>query len=236
MTSHSRLPEWCAIVENEKMQTLRDGLGALPPKAGQTPDLAWASAPDAPHGLFLCWLQDALDAGVPEARAATLSTVDADGLPDARVLTVRDVSVGGGFKIATGDDSTKGSQLLANPNCALTFYWSSHARAVRIRGTAQRAAPAESAEDFLRRHPETRANALAAPQSSTFASDAVRDELITHARSAMELDPGIVSPHWSVWSVLPKSIEFWQGDPHRNHQRLRYLRTGTGWDKQRLWP
>ena len=218
------------------MQRSRDEPGAVPPVVGQPPDFDWASAPDAPVGLFLHWLQDAINAGVPEARAATLSTVDADGLPDARVLTVRDVSADGGFKIATGDDSAKGRQLSTNPNCALTFYWSPQARAVRIRGTAQRATAAESATDFLARHPQTRVNALAAPQSSTFSTDAARDALVTQAQAALELDPGIVSPHWTVWTVIPRTIEFWQGAPNRIHERLSYIRTETGWDRQRLWP
>ncbi|PYI64212.1 oxidase [Arthrobacter livingstonensis] len=218
------------------MQTRRDEPGAVPSIVGQAQDFDWASAPDAPHELFLRWLRDATNAGVPEAHAATLSTVDADGLPDARVLTVKDVSGDCGFKIATGDESPKGHQLLTNPNCALTFYWSPLARAVRVRGTAQRATAAESATDFLACHPQTRANALAAPQSSTFSTDASRDELIRQAQAAMELDPGIVSPQWTVWTVIPKSVEFWQGDPNRNHQRLGYIRTKTAWDKQRLWP
>ncbi|WP_082357866.1 MULTISPECIES: pyridoxine/pyridoxamine 5'-phosphate oxidase [Arthrobacter] len=218
------------------MQTRRDEHQAVPSIVGQEPDFAWASAPDVPQELFLRWRRDAINAGLPEAYAATLSTVDADGMPDARVVTVKDISSDCGFKIASGDDSAKGRQLLANPNCALTFYWSPLARAVRVRGAAQRATPAESATDFLARHPRTRANALAARQSSTFSTDAGRDELITQSQAAMEADPGIVSPHWTVWTVVPKSVEFWQGDPNRNHQRLSYMRTATAWDKQRLWP
>ena len=218
------------------MQTPRDELRAVPSIVGQMPDFDWSSTPDVPRELFLRWLRDAINAGVPEPRAATLSTVDADGLPDARVLTVKDVSGDCGFKVATDDESAKGRQLLTNPNCALTFYWSPLARTVRVRGAAQRATAAESAKDFLARHPQTRANALAAPQSSTFSTDAARDELITQAQTAMGLDPGIVSPHWTVWTVVPKSVEFWQGDPNRNHQRLSYIRTESAWDKQRLWP
>ncbi|MET4004737.1 MULTISPECIES: pyridoxine/pyridoxamine 5'-phosphate oxidase [Arthrobacter] len=218
------------------MQTRGDGFGAVPPTVGQEPGFAVASAPDLPHELFLRWRQDAIHAGLTEAYAAILSTVDADGMPDARVLTVKDVNGDCGFRIATGDDSTKGAQLLANPKCALTFYWSTLNRVVRIRGTAHRATAAESAADFLTRHPQTRVNALAAPQSSTFATDAAREELIKQAQAAMELDPEIVSPQWAAWTVVPKSVEFWQGDPHRNHQRLRYLRTDSAWEKQRLWP
>ncbi|MFQ4149597.1 pyridoxal 5'-phosphate synthase [Arthrobacter sp. LAPM80] len=223
-------------MENETMQTRGDEPESVPSIVAPEPDFDWTSAPDVPHELFLRWRQDAINAGLTEAYAATLSTVDADGMPDARVLTVKDVSEECGFKIATGEDSVKGRQLLANPNCALTFYWSPLNRAVRVRGAAQRATAAESAADFLARHPQTRANTLAAPQSSSFSTDTARDELIRQARAAMELDPGIVSPQWTVWTVVPKSVEFWQGDPNRNHQRLSYIRTETAWDKQRLWP
>lgn len=140
-----------------------------------------------------------------------------------------------GFKIATGDESAKGRQLLANRHCALAFYWSPLARAVRVRGVAQRASAAESADDFLARHSQARAIALASRQSSIFSADATRDELIAQAKAAIEVDAGIFSPHWAVWTVVPNSVEFWQGDPSRNHQRLSYMRTGTTWDKHRLW-
>ncbi|MHA7178126.1 pyridoxine/pyridoxamine 5'-phosphate oxidase [Arthrobacter sp. Sr24] len=218
------------------MQTRREETQAVPSIIGQETDFAWSSAPEVPHELFLHWRRDAINAGLTDAYAATLSTVDADGMPDARVITVKDVSGDCGFKIATGDDSTKGRQLVANPNCALTFYWSPLARAVRVRGVAQRASAAESAADFLARHPQTRAYVLAAPQSSPFSTDSDRDELIRHAQTAMELDPGLFSPQWTVWTVVPESVEFWQGDPNRNHQRLSYVRSKTAWDKQRLWP
>lgn len=215
------------------MQTLRDELRAVPSIVGRAPDFDWASAPDEPHELFVRWLQHAIETGVPEAHAATLSTVDEEGLPDARVLIVKDVTEDCGFKIATSDESAKGRQLVANPNCALTFYWSPLARAVRVRGVAQRTPAAESAEDFLARHPHARAIALAGQQSAVYPDDATQAELLTQAMSA---DAGTVSPHWSVWTVIPKSVEFWQGDPSRNHQRLRYIRNDHTWEKQRLWP
>ena len=197
------------------MQTLRDELRAVPSIVGRAPDFDWTSAPDVPHEMFLQWLRYAIDAGVPEVHAATLSTVGEDDFPDARVLLVKDVTEDCGFKIATGDESAKGRQLLANPHCALTFCG---ARSPGLR------------------HPQARAIALASRQNSVFSTDTARAELITQAEAAMEVDRGIVSPHWSVWTVVPTSVEFRQGDPSRNHQRLSYKRTGTTWDKQRLWP
>jgi len=218
------------------MQTIRDELRMVPSIVGKAPDFDWTSIPDAPRELFLRWLTVALDAGVPEAHAATLSTVDKDGFPDARLLIIKDVTDDCGFKIATSDESAKGRQLLHTPNCALTFYWSALARSVRVRGIAQRASAAESAEDFLARHPQARTIALAGTQSSVIASDTARDQALTQAKAALEANPVAVSAHWAVWTIVPNSVEFWQGEPNRDHQRVRYTRAGTMWDKQRLWP
>lgn len=120
------------------MQTLRDELRAVPSIVGRAPDFDWTSAPDVPHEMFLQWLRYAIDAGVPEVHAATLSTVGEDDFPDARVLLVKDVTEDCGFKIATGDESAKGRQLLANPHCALTFCWSPLARAAPPTGPRDR--------------------------------------------------------------------------------------------------
>ncbi|MDO5754506.1 pyridoxal 5'-phosphate synthase [Arthrobacter sp.] len=218
------------------MQTLRDELRAIPSIVGKAPGFDLASAPQTPQELFLVWLRQAVGAGVPEPHAATLSTVDRDGLPDARVLIIKDVTDDCGFKISTSDESAKGRQLGHNPNCALTFFWSPLARAVRVRGIAQRASTAESAADFLARHPHTRVFALAGQQSSVIPDSATRDEEIARAKAEVESNKDVRSPHWAVWTIAANSVEFWQGDPSRDHQRLRYVRTGSGWDTQRLRP
>ncbi|MEV8183779.1 pyridoxal 5'-phosphate synthase [Specibacter sp. NPDC078692] len=218
------------------MQTLRDELRTVPSIVGTAPDFDWASTPEGPRDFFLGWLRDALDAGVAEAHAATLSTVDSDGFPDARLLIIKDVTDDCGFKIATSDESAKGRQLLHNPHCALTFYWSPLARSVRVRGIAQRASATESAEDFLARHPQARAIALAGQQSSVLVSDTALDQALTQAKAALAANAVATSPQWAVWKIVPNSVEFWQGEPNRDHQRLRYIRAGSTWDKQRLWP
>lgn len=224
-----------SFVRNGDSQLLRDELRSLPSIVGRAPDFDVQSAPANPRGLFLDWLRHAIDVQVPEPHAATLSTVDAGGMPDARVLIVKDVTDECGFRIATGDVSAKGSQLRGNRQCALTFYWGPLARAVRIRGVAERGSAAESAADFRGRHTAARAIALAGRQSSVMAGETGRAQMLEEAAAALEADAGLVSPHWSVWTVMPLSIEFWQGDAGRNHQRLRYLREEHDWRIDLLW-
>src|SRR5690349_58972 len=98
--------------------TLR-GWPSFPP---DLPGFDPSAAPGEPHELFLTWLRDAGDHGVLAPHAVTLSTVDADGAPDARVVLVKTVDEAG-FTVASSADSPKGQQLAKDPRAALTFFW-----------------------------------------------------------------------------------------------------------------
>ncbi|MFD4960443.1 pyridoxal 5'-phosphate synthase [Microbacterium sp. NPDC058389] len=217
------------------MSTLRDRLRAEASIVGEAPPFDPSAAPDDPQQLFREWLGVALDAGIAEPHAVTLSTVDEDGRPDARVLVLKDVTDDGAFEIATGSESAKGAQLHANPNVALTFYWTPLARSVRIRGVAAAASAAESAADFRARNPAAKAIALAGRQSAPLTDIAERDRLVAENLATLEGDPGRVSPAWTLWRVRPFAVEFWQGAPTRNHLRLRYERTVDEWRHEELW-
>lgn len=217
------------------MKTLRDRLRETPSIVGRPPHFDPSTAPDEPRTLFVDWLTAALAGEVAEPHALTLSTVDREGRPDARVLVLKDVTADGAFEIATGDESAKGRQLDSNPHVALTFFWTPLARSVRVRGLAERASPAESASDFRARNPAAKAIALVGRQSAVLRDLDERDHLVEENLARLAFEPDLVSPEWTVWRVRPESIEFWQGDPTRNHLRLRYERTASGWDRTQLW-
>lgn len=129
---------------------LTSWLRALPALTGAAPPLDVGALPDAPEELFRIWIADAAAAGVPEPHAATLATVDADGIPDARMLILKGLDERG-WAFAGPRSSRKGTQLAARPAAALGFWWQPVVRAVRVRGTVQEATPEESAADLAAR-------------------------------------------------------------------------------------
>lgn len=218
------------------MSSLRDRLRSTPSVTGDAPEWDPASSPTDPYELFMEWLTTALDAGAPEPQAFTLSTLDAFGAPDARVLVLKDVSAPFELEFATGAESAKGRQLAADSRCAMTFYWSSLARVVRIAGAARPGSRGEASADFLARHPDARAIALTGRQSTVMDDPAEHERLIARERELIEEDPNVVSGGWTVWKVAPERIEFWQGSPTRDHLRVRYSRGDGEWKHERLWP
>lgn len=114
-----------------------DYLAGLSSLTGHPPDFDTSDVPDDPFDLFAQWFRAAVDAGCDDVRAATVATVDENGVPDARVMNLMELSEVG-FKFGTGAGSTKVEQLSDSPVAALNFWWQPMNRAVRVRGTARR--------------------------------------------------------------------------------------------------
>jgi pyridoxamine 5'-phosphate oxidase len=210
-------------------------LRALPSLAGPLPAFDPDTAPATPDPLFERWLKDAIDAGVVEPHAMTLSTVDPAGRPSARVLILKYLE-DGAWAFASGSGSRKGKELANTPWAALTFYWPALGRQVRVRGRVELANAAESAADFLARSPSARGGALAGNQSEALTDLTERDRVLDDATTRAAAAPDLVAPEWTVYRVLADEVEFWQGDERRRHVRVHYTREGPAWRRQLLWP
>ena len=217
------------------MTELRTYLRSLPVFAGDLPVFDPADAPDRPDVLFRSWLVTAVQAGVREPHAMTMSTVGADGVPSARVLIVKDVD-DTGWQFAAHDASPKGRDLLARPAAALTFYWPAQARQVRVRGPVVPEPAERSAADFLARPPGSRAEASLGRQSQILHDPRDLEAATRQALRRIEEEPALVVPEWTLYSLRAAEVEFWQGDARRKHIRLRYTRTGATWQRDALWP
>jgi pyridoxamine 5'-phosphate oxidase len=187
-----------------------------------------------PIAQFGAWFERA-SAEAPLTEAMTLATVDADGLPDARMVLLKGFD-DRGFRFFTNSESAKGGQLAARPRAALILYWRELDRQVRVRGDVERLDDAESDEYFATRPRESQLGAWASPQSRPIRD---RDALdAEHDAAAARFEAGEVArpPHWGGYLVVPETIEFWQGQVGRLHDRFIYRRAGAGWEIERLAP
>lgn len=203
---------------------------------GAAPAFDPAAVPDDPTTLLLDWLEDALASAVPEPHAITLATVDAEGAPDARVLVLKDVTADGELEVASSAEAAKSRQLDADPRAALSVYWPARARAIRVRGVAHRAPAEDAAADLLARGVHSRALVLVGRQGRALDDQEEHDRLVAEAAARIEREPDLVSPGWLLWRIAPVSYEFWQGDPGRDHLRVRYELDAGAWRHRRLWP
>ncbi|MFE6892523.1 pyridoxal 5'-phosphate synthase [Streptomyces sp. NPDC057694] len=219
------------------MDNLRQLLRGLEVFAGELPVFDPVATPETPHELFADWLLGAVEAGVREPHAMTLSTAGEDGNPQARVLILKAVTAGG-WQFASDGGSVKARDLAERPYAALTFYWPSLARQVRVRGPVVREPADAGAADFRARSEAARAEALLGRQSRPLDSLGERDAAVRESRERLAREPGLVAPGWALHTVCPETVEFWQGDKDRRHTRLTYLSAGGdgGWRKQLLWP
>ncbi|MFF8828141.1 pyridoxal 5'-phosphate synthase [Streptomyces sp. NPDC015131] len=202
--------------------------------AGPLPEFLPERAPDDPVRLFLSWLSDAVSDGLRDPHAMTLSTVDEAGDPDARVLILKGVGASG-WQFAGHASSPKGHQLAVHPRAALTFYWPEHGRQVRLRGPVTPGSAQDNADDFLARSATARAEALLGRQSQYVTDTDERDQALEKALALVGKDPSLVDPAWTLYTLAPAVVEFWQAAASRAHTRLRYERTAHGWERFRLW-
>jgi len=215
--------------------TIRDLLRTLRVFDRPLPHFDADTAPDEPASLFASWLGEAVDAKVVEPHVMTLSTVDPQGRPDARVVLLRDVGADG-WRFTASATGAKGAQLAANPQAALSFYWREQGRQVRVRGQVSAAGPAARAADFLAGSDGSRIAGLVGRPSAVLPDSQTLARAMEAARHQLADDPLAVAEDHAVYVLVPAEAEFWQGDHQRQHIRLRYRRSGAAWLTERLWP
>ncbi|QTN18795.1 pyridoxamine 5'-phosphate oxidase [Brevundimonas sp. AJA228-03] len=188
-----------------------------------------------PIGLMIDWLAQARAHEPNDPNAMGLSTVDADGAPDSRMVLLKDVDARG-LTFYSNRESAKGLQLQDRPRAALLFHWKSLRRQVRIRGAVEPVSTEEADAYFASRARESRIGAWASDQSRPLAGRSELEAAVARETARFEGTDVPRPGHWTGWRVVPDVVEFWRDRPFRLHDRLRFIRAGDDWTRARLQP
>lgn len=198
---------------------------------------------EEPFALFAAWLADAEKAELNDPTGMALATVDAQGLPNVRMVLLKgvdgpDFGETRGFVFYTNLESAKGQELAAHMKAALCFHWKSLRRQVRIRGLVSRVGDAEADAYYATRARGSRLGAWASAQSRPLESRFALEKAVAQVTARYPIGDIPRPPHWSGFRVSPLELEFWHDRPFRLHDRAVFRRTELGerWQRQRLYP
>ncbi|MGI9464893.1 MAG: pyridoxamine 5'-phosphate oxidase [Aestuariivirgaceae bacterium] len=198
------------------------------------PDFAEA---DEPFNLFAEWLKEAWKSEPNDANAMSLATVDADGVPNVRMVLLKGHDAAG-FVFYTNYESQKGTEILATMKAAANFHWKSLRRQVRLRGEVEKVSDAEADDYFASRPRDSRIGAWASQQSRPLESRFALEKAVAKFAAKHAIGKVPRPPYWSGFRIIPSYIEFWHDRPFRLHDRIVFRRKSAteAWTKQRLYP
>jgi len=190
-----------------------------------------------PFALFGAWFSEACKTEPNDPNAMALSTVDEDGLPDARMVLMKGYDAQG-FVFYSHIASQKGRELAENPKAALLFHWKSLRRQVRIRGAVSPVTGAEADAYFATRPKQAQIGAWASKQSQPLESRFAFEQAIALVAAKYLIGEVPRPPGWSGWRIAPVQFEFWHDRPFRLHDRIEFRRDAADqpWSKTRLYP
>lgn len=190
-----------------------------------------------PFELFNAWFAEAKAAEPNDPDAMALATVDAGGLPDVRVVLLKQADERG-FVFYTNEQSAKGGELVSNPKAALVLHWKSIRRQIRVRGAVERVTDAEADAYFALRSRPSQIGAWASDQSRPLESRATFEARVAEVEKRFVGKEVSRPPHWGGYRIVPAQIEFWMDQPYRLHDRVKFTRedVNDAWRKTRLYP
>jgi pyridoxamine 5'-phosphate oxidase len=190
-----------------------------------------------PFALFAEWLKDAEGAELNDPNAVALATVDADGLPNVRMVLLKGFDERG-FVFYTNFESRKGQEILGQKKAAMCFHWKSLRRQVRVRGPVTVVSDEEADAYYASRPRGSRIGAWASRQSRPLEGRFALEKAVAEYTARYAIGDIPRPPHWSGFRIEPTSIEFWHDRPFRLHDRVEFARQGEtqGWSKTRMYP
>ena len=189
-----------------------------------------------PLALFTIWLAEAEKKEINDPNALSLATTNSKNEPSVRMVLLKALS-SKGFVFYTNLNSPKSNDLKKNSKAEMCFHWKSLQRQIRIFGSIAQVSDAEADAYFSSRPYESRIGAWASDQSKVMnkREDFLR-KIDEFKKKYKDINNVPRPQNWSGWCLNPSSIEFWLGDKHRIHERLKYKKVSNGWKKEILYP
>jgi pyridoxamine 5'-phosphate oxidase len=199
-------------------------------------DRAGIFAGDDPFQIAQRWLGEAEAEEPNDPNAIALATVDGDGLPNVRMVLLKDIEPEG-FVFYTNYGSAKGREIEASGKAAFVLHWKSLRRQIRVRGLTEREEGPQADEYYNSRSLKSRLGAWASQQSQPLSSrEALMADVakITVVQGPFPKRP----PFWGGIRIRPVEIEFWADGAFRLHDRFRWVRSSpmSDWVIARLNP
>lgn len=193
-------------------------------------------AGDDPFEIFNDWLAQATKSEINDPNAMALATVDGEGLPNVRMVLLKNVE-DGGFVFYTNYESVKATELDGSAKASFVMHWKSLRRQVRVRGIVTREAPEKADKYYASRSLQSRLGAWASQQSRPLKSRAHLMAEVAKITATKGTNPPR-PPFWGGFVIEPREIEFWADGAHRLHDRFRWERDTPkdNWTVTRLSP
>ena len=181
------------------------------------------------------WFREALETVPTDPNAMNVATVDADGQPSSRMVLLKAYDERG-FVFYTNLGSRKARELDANPGAALHLFWPDLHRQIKIQGRAERTTAAENIAYFMRRPRDSQLGAWASSQSQPITGRAALETAFADMGKKFAAGEVPLPSFWGGYRVRPHTLEFWQGQQNRLHDRFVYTAVSSGWRIERLAP
>lgn len=193
-------------------------------------------AGDDPFELARRWLSEAEKSEVNDPNAIALSTVDADGMPNVRMVLLKEIAADS-FVFYTNYESSKGRELDMSGKAAFVLHWKSLRRQIRVRGNVTREDGPEADAYYASRSLRSRLGAWASRQSQPLSSRAALMAEVAQVTATKGTNPPRPA-FWGGFRISPIEIEFWADGDFRLHDRFLWSRIdgSGGWNVIRLNP
>ncbi|KEP69258.1 pyridoxamine 5'-phosphate oxidase [Thioclava sp. BHET1] len=199
-------------------------------------------AGDDPFAIAQDWLEAATESEINDPNAIALSTVDASGMPNARMVLLKEIEglalpSGGAFVFYTNYGSVKAREIEGAGKAAFVMHWKSLRRQIRVRGLVEREEGAQADAYYASRSLKSRLGAWASRQSEPLSSRASLMADVARITARMGSNPKRPE-FWGGFRIKPLEIEFWADGAFRLHDRFRWSRSTLAepWEVTRLNP